>query len=265
MQNTQYTLGKVIGAGRNSAVTHISQCKKYAIKVVPKIPIQSAKANHEGLIWKYASLSSHNVPFLYEVNELNNCYHFVSEPFNNCLAHTKTNVEDAAAIIKQVAEATQKLHDVGVAHGDMRPEKILFNDANFSRVVLSDFGSTILSLTETSGGYTHDHCNMLYQPPELLRKADFGYKIDTWALGVILFQMLNQGYMPFYNRFYPVQITPSREEMLHVLQCKPIQWRKDLFPAIPDAAIDLVTRMLKRQAKERMTMTEVINHEFFKQ
>ena len=64
------------------------------------------------------------------------------------------------------------------------------------QVKISDFGlSTILDGTNTQLSI----CGTpLYSSPQLLKKRGYSSKVDTWALGVMLYEML-MGVTPFHS------------------------------------------------------------------
>jgi len=100
----------------------------------------------------------------------------------------------------QILIAVEFMHHNGVAHGDLKPDNIIFRQSpaanKLPQPVLIDFGSASLfdrmrQLTSSMG----------YSPPEVMDavKKKIGLneapnidaeKIDIWALGVILFEIL---------------------------------------------------------------------------
>ncbi len=77
-------------------------------------------------------------------------------------------------------------------HRDVKPQNILFH-GDCSK--LADFGfckqfSTRQQKTLTILG------SPLYMSPELLDGQEYNYKIDVWALGVVMYEML-YGYCPY--------------------------------------------------------------------
>lgn len=73
--------------------------------------------------------------------------------------------------------------------------KVDLTSIKFS-VKISDFGlSTILDGTNTALSI----CGTpLYSSPQLLKKRNYSVKVDTWALGVMLYEML-VGVTPFHS------------------------------------------------------------------
>ena len=91
----------------------------------------------------------------------------------------------------QTCAAIAFLHRNKFIHRDLKPENILI-DCN-DNIKLCDFGWCV----DLSGGERSTFCGTFeYMAPELIQDVPYGYGIDTWALGILLYELIH-GYSPF--------------------------------------------------------------------
>lgn len=99
-------------------------------------------------------------------------------------------VEEALRLVRQIAAGLTRAHEEGVIHRDVKPENVLI--AESGAVMVSDFGlamplhdeSARLTLTGTAVG-TVD-----YMAPEQFRGTEFDVRIDIYAVGVMMYELL---------------------------------------------------------------------------
>ncbi|KAM3135171.1 hypothetical protein pb186bvf_012636 [Paramecium bursaria] len=102
----------------------------------------------------------------------------------------------AAKIIKQVAEALKYMHSMNVMHRDLKPENLLVFDNDL--VKISDFGGSIHT-TSLKQKLRRTFCGTMdYISPEVIRTQQYTHKVDTWAIGILAFELCC-GYPPFYG------------------------------------------------------------------
>ena len=95
------------------------------------------------------------------------------------------NLTDLKRAYVQILSAVAFLHENNIAHGDIKPENILFDASHTPK--LTDFGychrCRIGSQKDKSG-------TLFYAAPQLLRKGNFDtHKADVWSLGITFFAM----------------------------------------------------------------------------
>ena len=117
------------------------------------------------------------------------------------LLNTKSRLSESQAklLFRQIYNAVYYIHSKNIIHRDLKPNNILFLDSEKSRIIIIDFG-----ISGSANGNQKDSTKAgteLYLPPEILTGKEFSSstKIDMWALGVILYQMV-QGCHPFDSK-----------------------------------------------------------------
>lgn len=112
-------------------------------------------------------------------------------------------MDEALAAIRQVASALAAAHDEGVVHRDIKPENILLDVEG--RVHVSDFGMA-LSLAPGAPRLTRTGAaagTPGYLAPEQFSGATADARVDIFALGVLLYEMLT-GRLPL-GSFEPLR------------------------------------------------------------
>lgn len=112
------------------------------------------------------------------------------------LAHGPIGENQSRIWSRQVALALQYLHEIGLAHRDLKCENILIT-TNFN-VKLSDFGFSRFVMKDGMVELSSTYCGSFdYAAPEILKGQPYDAKAsDMWAFGVLLYVMLNKS-MPF--------------------------------------------------------------------
>jgi tetratricopeptide (TPR) repeat protein len=112
-------------------------------------------------------------------------------------------------VVLGVIDAMAALHDRQVAHANLKPGNVFFDDDQ--RVVLSDW-----ALGNMPGVGHHEFTDAcLYQPPEQLRSADGyleeeGYRWDVFSIGVLAYRILT-GSFPRCDSTFQQVAPPSGE------------------------------------------------------
>jgi len=96
---------------------------------------------------------------------------------------------DAFTIACQVACALGHMHALGVAHRDVKPDNLIFNDRSRAMIRLVDFGFA----TCHDGRRLRTVCGSpAYMSPELIaNKPYIGPPVDVWALGALLYELIH--------------------------------------------------------------------------
>ncbi|KFO77572.1 MAP kinase-interacting serine/threonine-protein kinase 2, partial [Cuculus canorus] len=188
------------------------------------------------------------------------------------------NELEASVVVRDIASALHFLHNKGIAHRDLKPENILCESPDqVSPVKICDFdlGSGIKLNGDCSPISTPElltPCGSAeYMAPEVVEAFNeeasiYDKRCDLWSLGVILYIMLS-GYPPFVGHcgsdcgWDRGEACPTCQNMLF----ESIQEGKYEFPDkdwahISFAAKDLISKLLVRDAKKRLSAAQVLEH-----
>lgn len=91
-----------------------------------------------------------------------------------------------------LAAGVAYLHDHGIVHRDLKPANIFLDDRT---VKIGDYGLSKFISCSRRSGQTESVGTVHYMAPEIAN-GRYGKEIDTYALGIILYEMLT-GHVPF--------------------------------------------------------------------
>ncbi|MCG8448193.1 MAG: serine/threonine protein kinase [Pirellulales bacterium] len=91
-----------------------------------------------------------------------------------------------------IAAGVAYLHDHGIVHRDLKPANIFLDDGV---VKIGDYGLSKFISCSRRSGQTESVGTVHYMAPEIAN-GRYGKEIDTYALGIILYEMLT-GHVPF--------------------------------------------------------------------
>lgn len=111
---------------------------------------------------------------------------------------TETNVRK---LFHQMAQAIAYCHRSNVIHRDVKLENFLIKKAENGEYIikLADFGIACEYYPEEENRTREKSGSLLGVAPEILTSDQFCPKIDCWALGVILYELLTAIH-PFFDR-----------------------------------------------------------------
>jgi serine/threonine-protein kinase len=108
-----------------------------------------------------------------------------------------------AEFARQIAEALAAAHAKGVIHRDLKPDNVILQQLNgdHSTVKVLDFGLAKVAissrLTRPGVAYGTPH----YMSPEQAGGESFDHRVDVYALGIVMFEMVT-GRVPFEDDTY---------------------------------------------------------------
>jgi serine/threonine-protein kinase len=135
----------------------------------------------------------------------------------------------AARLAVQIAAALDAAHRQGLVHRDVKPENILLNEQG--RALLTDFGIAreVDVLREPTGARTLAATGLPvgtpeYMAPEQLRGGAADQRVDVYALGAVLYEMLT-GHVPHdADTPYEVAARVLTEKALPPTEYNPAIW-----------------------------------------
>lgn len=162
----------------------------------------------------------------------------------------------ARTYFQQAIYGLKAVHDAGIAHRDLKPQNLLL-DSRFN-LKLTDFGlSKIYESEEDRVMKTTYVGTRGYQAPELLKNQKYTNACDIFSMGVVLFILL-AGYPPFEaahktDKWYRTMASGDLKKFWHVHR----------GANIDSSAQELLNKMLCYRPKDRITLSNILEHEWF--
>jgi TPR repeat protein len=108
------------------------------------------------------------------------------------------------AMLQQVVSGLGALADAKVIHRDVAARNVLVfafdpNDVARTLVKVSDFGLAVNGHTATHRDVEGGDRPIRYLPPEALRRGRYSEKSDVWAFGVLAWELLINGEIPYFE------------------------------------------------------------------
>lgn len=148
-------------------------------------------------------------------------------------------------------EAIAHCHARGVAHRDIKPDNILFDDCG--ELKLADFGSAeCFRKGDLMSGVVG---TPYYVSPEVVIGSDYNEKVDVWSAGVVLYIML-AGIPPFYGE--------SAKEIFEAVIRGNLRFPRSVFGTVSSEAKDLLRRMLCKDVSRRFSAEQVLSKHIFR-
>ncbi len=253
--NKYLTLSEVfLGRGATGIVreAHNDKGEKFAIKTVWKSDVEQntffKKEIEISLTLNHPSIVKCNT-----IYEDANTIHFVlqlidgGDLFDHIIHSPKRKLNDNEAmdILEQILQALHYLHDeMGIVHRDIKPENFLmYNDKGRNKIKLIDFGFATYAknlefMTEQIGTPN-------YSAPEIFEDKPYTNKVDIWATGIVLYNMIN-GMQPFSSNEKTLM-----DQVLH---------REIDYSGFSNNNLrDLCKNLLERDSSKRLTAFQALN------
>ncbi|XP_031710725.1 serine/threonine-protein kinase PLK3 [Anarrhichthys ocellatus] len=253
-----YSKGKLLGKGgfaRCYEMTDISSNKMYAVKVIPQSrvskPHQRDKITNEIELHKTLS-HKHVVKFSHHFEDQDNIYIFLELCSRKSLAHiwkarhTLTEPE-VRYYLRQIISGLKYIHSRGILHRDLKLGNFFVNENMDLR--LGDFG--LAAKLETVEMRKKTICGTPnYLAPEVLNRQGHGTESDVWSLGCVMYTLMC-GNPPFETL-----------DLKETYKCiKDVRY--NLPASLSPAAQKLISGILQKNPSDRLSLDQILNHEFF--
>jgi serine/threonine protein kinase len=251
-----YSVTGRIGEGGMGAVylAEDEDGKKYALKV-----LLTAQGENEEFKRRFeresryaSSLNHPNIVRVHEFGESNGQAYMIMEyvegrDLASEIAAGQLSPARTIAILEQIANALDAVHETGLYHRDVKPANVLVADDEETgelRPRLTDFGLSKQPSQDssplTSAGFFVGTCQ--YVAPEQILAKDLDHRVDVYSLGCLLYECL-AGEPPFKR--------PREEQVLYAHIQDPPPKLTELRPDLPAEIDDVIAKSLAKDPDER--------------
>jgi len=231
-----------------------------AIKILPEEFSRNADrvSRFLGEAEVLASLNHPNIGAIYDLEEVNGSHFLVlelveGETLADRIARGSIPVDETLHIAKQIAEALEAAHELGVVHRDLKPANVKITPDG--KVKVLDFGLAKAFETEAAGMNLSNSPTLVsgsvpgvilgtaaYMSPEQAKGRSVDRRADIFAFGCVLYEMLS-GNAAFQGE-------TISEILARVIEREP-DWSR-LPAGTPLPIRRLLRRALKKDSRQRL-------------
>ena len=162
-------------------------------------------------------------------------------------AKEQFGVDEACEVIRQAALGLHYIHEVhgsngavlGLIHRDVSPQNVILDEEGVVKVV--DFGlakATAAGATQTTGLKG----KLRYMPPEQLKGEGLDRRLDVFALGAVLWELVCDG---------PLHPGPSEAEIFQQAFFNPQPHPDEVKKGLPRTLVEVLQRAVERDRSRR--------------
>lgn len=160
----------------------------------------------------------------------------------------KPTPAQSGLIVRRVADALSYAHHKGVIHRDIKPANIFMVGRTQPRVL--DFGIARIRQAESLAQRDDPQSRFqeivggspYYMAPEQVRRESVDRRVDVYALGVVLYELLT------FKRAFSGN---SLEEIADAVLNKPVPLVHEVNPDVPARLSEIVARAMHRDPEQR--------------
>ena len=171
-----------------------------------------------------------------------------------------TSINAVHKYIYDIVSGLRALRVASIVHRDLKPENILVGGDG--KLKLCDFG-----MARQLDGYDANRIcgTLLYIAPEVMKREKYSHKIDLWALGVILYEMLVDDH-PFLSADVGIDSFASPKEIARINMILIKSKRNEnketeiSFPMLPEELINarnLTCKLLQENPQNRLSYNKL--------
>ncbi len=253
-----YHIGQVLGKGRSSRVcicVNKKTLQRRAVKIIDKALIDDEERELVRSEIAIMKLIDHpNIVHMHNIYEGKLQIYIVmelydgGELFDRIVGRSCFTEDEVYSIIHPIAEALEYLHYMGIVHRDLKPENILCGK-DLTDIKIADFGLSKLIYPDEIMKLP---CGTLsYVAPEVLTLSGYGKAADIWSVGII-FYLLLCGVLPFDGA--------TRKDIISKTVAAKYDQTNPLWQSLSPNCQDIISGMLNKDLKKRLTSTEILNH-----
>lgn len=164
---------------------------------------------------------------------------------------------EGCRLMYTLISAMHHCHCKNIVHRDLKPENIVFQDGNYNKIVIIDFGDAVC--VDEKQVYEDFVGTAFYLAPECVRSRR-GWELmksDMWTCGVICYVLLT-GRPPFYGR-------DNREILKKILKAKLTFPKGKKQPPLSTNCKDFIKSLVKSDTTKRYDAARALKHKWLKE
>lgn len=249
----RYVQGRLIGSGTYAKVYEAIDTETGAIVALKKITLNEKEGMPSTALREISilkSISHENIIELLQVIHREDFLILVFEYMDFDLLSYIDLHGNVMFLINQLISGVHHLHIRNIVHRDLKPHNILVNSKGILKI--ADFGLA-RSLNAMDMAYSSEVVTLWYRAPELLMgSTNYGYEIDIWSLGCILYEMICKK-----------PLLPGENKNMQLDLCKQLNLRcvetelSGLY-GIPTFITTIICKCLNPIPSKRITADEIV-------
>jgi len=192
INNNEYKIINKISAGTYGLIYKIVNIHNNKIYVLKSFKSNNNTIHYINLneITLNIMLDHDNISKIKDICFMNNKICIIMEYYGLPINHLKNklyfNMTNIKLILKQLLEAVNYLHKNNIMHRDLSSNNVLLNQDN--KLTIIDFGFSKFNYINQI--FNHNVYTVCYRAPEIFLHNKYDSKIDMWAVGCMLGEML---------------------------------------------------------------------------